>query len=352
MNRPTVGLIANPASGKDIRRLVAHGTVVDNQGKVSIVRRLVISLMTCGVGRILYMPDYFGLMHKAVDGLGSNYSFKDGLLKNAQAPGPGIKIEQADVELTGSQNDSRTAAEAIARQGAKCILVLGGDGTCRQAAKGSGQVPLLPISSGTNNVFPSMVEATTAGLAAAAVALDLAGPQAVYQAKRLTIEKNGQKVDEALVDAVVTRGSFTGSKAVWDVSDLAQAVFTRGEPGDMGLASIIGKTNPVSPKDSFGAYVVFDPRRRDLMAPIAPGVIKAVGVTDSGRLYVGEHIDISVSPAVIALDGEREVEISENDKVSISLSSQGPFVVDLEAALAGSVALGFYRDAQRLAELG
>ncbi|MDI9377286.1 MAG: ATP-NAD kinase, partial [Synergistota bacterium] len=31
-----VGIIANPASGKDIRRLVAHGSVFDNIEKVNI----------------------------------------------------------------------------------------------------------------------------------------------------------------------------------------------------------------------------------------------------------------------------------------------------------------------------
>jgi predicted polyphosphate/ATP-dependent NAD kinase len=297
------------------------------------------------------MPDYYGLIFKAVDGLGTEYSFKDNLLTNCRYTGPGLTIEPVNIILTGTQNDSRLAAEAIAKEDAKCILILGGDGTCRQVAKGSGPVPLLPISTGTNNVFPRLVEATTAGLAAAAVAMDLAGPKAVYRAKRLLINKNDRIVDEALVDAVVIRGNFTGSRAVWQVNDLVEAVFTRGEPGDMGLASIIGKTNPVSPRDSFGAFAVFDSERRDLMAPVAPGAIKVVGLADWGRLSVGEKRKISLSPAVIALDGEREVEVNENDKVTITLSSDGPRVVDLEAALAGSVALGFYRDQRRLAEL-
>jgi predicted polyphosphate/ATP-dependent NAD kinase len=34
----SVGIIANPASGRDIRRLVAHGSVFDNNEKVNIVR--------------------------------------------------------------------------------------------------------------------------------------------------------------------------------------------------------------------------------------------------------------------------------------------------------------------------
>ncbi len=32
----TVGVIANPAAGKDIRRLVAHGSVFDNNEKINI----------------------------------------------------------------------------------------------------------------------------------------------------------------------------------------------------------------------------------------------------------------------------------------------------------------------------
>ena len=35
-----------------------------------------------------------------------------------------------------------------------CIVTLGGDGTNRVVAKGCGSVPILPISTGTNNVFP------------------------------------------------------------------------------------------------------------------------------------------------------------------------------------------------------
>jgi predicted polyphosphate/ATP-dependent NAD kinase len=35
-----VGIIANPASGKNIRRLIASGTVVTNQEKTNIVVRM------------------------------------------------------------------------------------------------------------------------------------------------------------------------------------------------------------------------------------------------------------------------------------------------------------------------
>ena len=52
-----VGIIANPASGKDIRRLVAHATVCDNMEKVNLLRRILLGLQAAGVDRVLIMPD-------------------------------------------------------------------------------------------------------------------------------------------------------------------------------------------------------------------------------------------------------------------------------------------------------
>ena len=51
----TVGIIANPAAGKDIRRLVAHGRVVSNQEKANILRRVfagIVSTLPQVVGQL------------------------------------------------------------------------------------------------------------------------------------------------------------------------------------------------------------------------------------------------------------------------------------------------------------
>ena len=45
-----VGIIANPAASKDIRRLVAQGRVVPDWEKVNIVRRALLGLQSVGVG--------------------------------------------------------------------------------------------------------------------------------------------------------------------------------------------------------------------------------------------------------------------------------------------------------------
>ena len=67
--RRTVGIIANPASGRDIRRLVAHGSVFDNAEKVNIVRRILLALNKLDIDKVYIMPDSFGIGHEALNGL-------------------------------------------------------------------------------------------------------------------------------------------------------------------------------------------------------------------------------------------------------------------------------------------
>ncbi|MDR1656305.1 MAG: NAD(+)/NADH kinase [Deltaproteobacteria bacterium] len=342
MKTVTVGLIANPASGKDIRRLVAYGTVFDNQEKISMVRRMLLGLLVGGTDRVLYMPDYNGLVVRALDGLGSKYSYVDGILRAKDQDGPGLRVEMIPLEVTATQDDSRRAAALMAQAKVDCLLVLGGDGTSRQVAKGASNTPILAISTGTNNVFPWLMEATTAGLAAAAVAAGRAGPIAVYRAKRLVIRVNGEYADQALVDAAVSRKAWVGSRAVWEPCDLTEAVFTRGEPWNLGLASIIGLWDPVGPTDPYGAYVLFSPVKANLMAPIAPGLIRPVGVELAGRLLAGQTRVVGPGPLTVALDGERELEVGASDQATIEVDLQGPLVVDPHLALAGATADRFF----------
>ena len=46
---------------QDIRRLVAHGSVFNNNEKVNIVRRVLLGLDAAGVDTVLTMPDAFNI---------------------------------------------------------------------------------------------------------------------------------------------------------------------------------------------------------------------------------------------------------------------------------------------------
>jgi len=308
-----VGIIANPASGKDIRRLVAYGSVFDNQEKVRIVRRVLTGLAATGVERICYMRDYFGIVERAI----SKIDLK-------------IPFQALNFKLTGTQEDSIQAARMMAAEGAGCIVTLGGDGTNRAVVKGSAAVPILPISTGTNNVFPEMVEGTIAGLAAGLVAGNLVPLAEVTSLHtRLEVLLDGQMVDLALVDGVVYDSVFVGSRAVWDMDRVREIFLNRAEPQSIGLSSIGGLLHPVGPADRLGLCLELGGNGRAVTAPVAPGMIREVIVSEQKVMQMGEAVDIRFCPSVLALDGERELEIRPGQQAAVRLGKAGPTVVDV-----------------------
>ena len=49
----SVGIIANPSAGKDIRRLVAQGRFVPNHEKINILKRVFVGLQAAGVKEVV-----------------------------------------------------------------------------------------------------------------------------------------------------------------------------------------------------------------------------------------------------------------------------------------------------------
>ncbi len=313
---PVVGLIANPAAGKDIRRLVAHATTVGNQSKMRNIRRVLVGLGAMGVGRVLVMPERLHLGSRAYENL------------NVQGDVP--VVEMLDMPATNEAEDSERAASLLHRAGVGCILVLGGDGTIRAVSKGANDTPLLPLSTGTNNVLPGCVEGTIAGLAAGALAREAFPLQEVaFRHKWLEVSINGDPRDRALVDAAILRGHFIGSRAVWDVGAVRQIVVTRAGLDSTGLSAIAAVVCPISPKQEQGANLFLSPEAgRHVLAPIAPGLIRPVGIASSHILDAGDTVTTEAEECMIlALDGEREFAVQKGDRISITLHLDGPWIV-------------------------
>lgn len=245
--------------------------------------------------------------------------------------------------MTATQIDSAYAALEMEKAGMDCIITLGGDGTNRMVAKHCGQVPLVPISTGTNNVFPKMIEGTIAGLAAGVVARGLTEYPAVHPTKKLVVHKNGQPIDIALIDAVIVSDIFIGSRAIWDEQRIRQVVVTQGEPDTIGISSIAGNLEPINALEPRGMVIDIGAGNTSVIVPIAPGLIKAVEVKDYQILNIGDEVKIAGGPFVMALDGEREIEVAEGEEVSLKLTFDGPRVVDPRLALSQAVAKGYSR---------
>jgi predicted polyphosphate/ATP-dependent NAD kinase len=315
----TVGIIANPASGKDIRRLIAHGSVFDNQEKVSIVRRVMLGLESAGVTRVVFMPDYFGIGEKAAQGIQTR-----------------LQVATLEMRIQANQDDSTQAARMMREQGVGAMITLGGDGTNRAVAKESGDVPILAISTGTNNVFPQMIEGTVAGLAAGIVAggrLPLEETTTVQ--RRLEIYKDGVMIDLALVDVVVSIEAFIASRAIWDMSSVRELVLTRASPSNIGLSSIGGGLYCRQFNQHHGVYLRLSEEKGlvELTAPIAPGLVETMHIAEYQVLNIGDEIPVHHAPSILALDGEREVTVRAEEQVTIKLTESGPRLIDLHRTM-------------------
>ena len=313
-----VGLVANPASGKDIRRLAGKASVFDNREKLAIVRRAVIGAIAAGARRFVYMSDSHGIVKQAI----------------AETTIPrGVRFEALPSSGTASAMDTIVAAEQMAQRDCAVVLVLGGDGTNRAFVRGWRDATLVSLSTGTNNVFPVMAEATVAGMALGLIAADKVASRLVAtQAKVIDVVIEAEEQDIALIDAVITRDAFIGAKALLDPSQLKEALLCRAEPAAVGITSLGGLVRPVSDKDDFGLHLTFTKGGRQLLAPIGPGMFAKVEIGKT-RLVKFDQAVKAQGPSVIALDGERERVIAPGQRIEMRISRRGPWVVDLAATL-------------------
>ena len=320
-----VGIIANPASGKDIRRLVAHGSVFNNNEKVNIVRRVMLGLDAVGVDRIVTMPDAFNICGKALDNLKLN-----------------AEVLPLDMLIDASQGDTTRAAGHMRDLDVDCLVSLGGDGTNRALAKACGAVPLLPLSTGTNNVFPYMLEGTLAGLAAGLVATGtVAASEVVEQRPLLEIEVNGKVADIALVDAVVCNDLFVASRAVWDMTKVRMVIVAQRTAAQIGFMGLAGNL-PLPGAPRGGMVIETDSQASPVLAPIAPGLIQPVGVRRYAALDFEERVELPAGKGTIALDGEREIVMKLHDCIGVYLRHAGPHVVQPQKALTLAAEKGYF----------
>ena len=322
-----VGILANPASGRDIRRLVARGGVFTIAEKCSIIFRLLSALGATGVERVLLPPDRGGIAER-VRRLASTHSSTDRW--------PDVVF--LDMAVEDGPLDTVRGTERMAAAGAGAIIVLGGDGTQRLAASACGNIPLLALSTGTNNVFPVLREPTIAGIAAGLIATgQISAAEVTVRNKVLRLEINGVPRDLAVVDIAVSDHRWVGSKALWRPETLDQIFVAFAEPGAIGLSSVAGLLRPVSRRASHGLRVDLAPPERaliTLMCPIAPGVLMPVGIEGSHEIRCGEVQILRLTQGVIALDGERELAFTQDQQFTVRLDERGPLTIDIDRVMA------------------
>ena len=247
--------------------------------------------------------------------------------------------EAVDVETNGTAAD--TVHAAVAMRGAGAVVTLGGDGTNRAFAKGWLDAPLIPLSTGTNNAFPVMREATTAGAAAGLLVSRRIPLEAVAErAKVIHVDIEGEPPDLALIDAVLTRDRFVGARALDDPHKLIAAMLTRADPAGVGMTSVGGFAHPLAEREDAALVLTFDgasPRR--VVAALAPGRFESIGLGHARTAALGEPMQLA-GPGVLAFDGERERVLAPGQAATFRTLRDGPWVVDVRRVLARAVACG------------
>jgi predicted polyphosphate/ATP-dependent NAD kinase len=340
----TVGVIANPASGRDIRRLVAGASVFDNVEKGNMVYRFMVGLGAVSVERVLMMPAASGLY----DGL------QRALHGHAFERHPLPELELVEMRLRHDARDTVEAVEKMRKQGVKAIAVLGGDGTNRVVASRCADTPICALSTGTNNAFPEVREATIAGLATGLVSTGLVTNGVLRREKILRVGLNGDPHhDCALVDVAVSSERFIGARALWKSGSVSELFVTRAAPDALGFSAVAGLLDPIPRHARHGLHLrLTKPKDADLVinVPLAPGLIMPVGVVEIRRIEPGRAVPVEPGLGSIALDGEREIERDLEDRVEVSLATEGPLTIDVAEVMRLAARRGLLSDQAPLEE--
>jgi predicted polyphosphate/ATP-dependent NAD kinase len=343
MTGPTVGVIANPVSARDIRRIVSHAGNLQITDRANILLRILAGLAATGVSQVVMMPENAGIHGHLRRGL-------ERAANAGEARFPALRL--LDMAVCGDASDSATAARMMRQTNVGAIVVLGGDGTHRVVASEAGNIPIAGVSTGTNNAFPEMREPTITGLAVGlAVTGAVPAGIAVAANKRLDVAINDRH-EIALVDVAIVRERFVGSRAVWKADSFRELFVAFAEPGSIGLSAIVGLVAPVKRSAPFGRRVIFEdpavaPFR--VAAPIAPGLIEDVGIATIETLDFDTPTTPTVGSGSIALDGEREITFSERDRISVTLREAAFRTIDVAACMSFAASNGLFVENMKLA---
>ncbi len=106
-NAPCVGIIANPVSARDIRRIIANASNLQTSERVNIVLRVLTTLAATGVGRVLMMPDKGGISSMLLRSVKRE--------RNIHFDFP--ELEFVDMPVTSTVDDTFHAARSMQKAG-------------------------------------------------------------------------------------------------------------------------------------------------------------------------------------------------------------------------------------------
>lgn len=325
-----VGILVNPMSGRDVRRLAARATNMTHEAKRDIVARIAAGADALGATDLYITREPFRIASAALEQMSLR-----------------ARVHVLEFPLKADARDTETAVRGFLDAGVRTIVSLGGDGTNRAMVRAATSYHLIPLSTGTNNVFPMLVEPTIAGMAAALQARGLL-PASLSRAAKVLHVRSPRGQDVGLIDAVLLERDHVGNLLPFDAARLRQILLTRAEPDAIGMSPIGGMIEPVYADEDGGLLLHMDSpadhgtageARYELEAPLSPGWFQTVRVRSVSRVPLGVAVPFR-GKGVLALDGDRDHRLEIHESAVVEIRRDGPMLLDVGAAMRHAVAAG------------
>ena len=334
-----VGIIANPVSARDIRRVISHAAGLTLGERANMLLRILQALAACQVDEVLLMPEMEGLRLHLERQLPA---------ASVESRYPLPRLRWLDMVVRTQTQDSVHAAQMMREEGVAALLILGGDGTHRAVIKGCRDIPVAGISTGTNNAFPPMREVTVTAWAAGLYAAKRVPDEYALRSNKLLhirpfdAQGRAKPEDVALIDAAVLNEAILGAKAISQTDTLRTIISTRASIEAVGLSAIAAALQPVDPFEEGGLLVELVPAYGSrepsdnaftIQAVLSPGRVEDIEIASFRRFSAGEDYRVGGQACLIALDGEREIALREDEYALISLQENAFYTLDVPAIL-------------------
>ena len=319
-----LALCVNPMSGRDVRRLAARAANMTHEAKRDIVARVAAGADAVGITDIYVAREPFRIAEGALELMPLN-----------------ANVHIVDIPLTNTAKDTTAAMHLFKEAGCHTVVSLGGDGTNRALVHADSEIDLVPISTGTNNVFPALMEPTLGGMVAGLNALGkTAGmPESLRPRAKVAHLQTPTQKDIGLIDVVLLRRDHVGNLLPFDADRLDSMLLTRAEPNSVGMSPIGGFIDPVYAHNDCGLWVQMGRDGQIVRAPLSPGHFRDVAVSHTRRTEFGEVLTFN-GPGVIALDGDRDHMLREGETASVTLRRDGPRILNVEGIMRWAVGAG------------
>ena len=309
-------------AGRDVRRLAARASTMTFEAKRDAVARIAAGADAAGVTDIVGADEPFRVASMALQWM--PLAARDHVLKTP---------------LGHSAADTQAAVTAFVERDVTTIVSLGGDGTNRDIARAAKDIDLVPLSTGTNNVFPMLIEPTIAGVAAGLAARGALGDELKPRCKLLHVHFSDGERDVAVIDAVLLADDFLGNMRPFDADKMRRILLTRALPNAVGTSPVGGYLDVVEAADNHGLLVQVGSPGRQIVPPLSPGLFRPVSVAHVERVPFDTPVPFE-DEGVLALDGDRAYRLTANRSAQVVIRRDGPHIVDVPAALRYAVEQG------------